>query len=199
MEERCAKQDRFNTTDNASSDVLFNRFLSEGQTPKQALQKWLQTFQFGHFITIEPTPSSPMKDDDMNQRLRQIDCQQNRKFIGNPYRKFSNQDRFWMVWFFEDGHKGREARHLHLLTYFPYHQMNIGGSENYKRNMVKNYVLQLWYSTPYFNYLNDARPVCPIHIETISTKKDSDRVAWYSTKKLHKDLANDDYIFFSYY
>jgi hypothetical protein len=199
MEERCAKQDRFNTTDNASSDVLFNRFLSEGQTPKQALQQWLQTFQFGHFITIEPTPSSPMKDDDMNQRLRQIDCQQNRKFIGNKYRKFSNQDRFWMVWFFEDGHKGREARHLHLLTYFPYHQMNIGGSENYKRNMVKNYVLQLWYSTPYFNYLNDARPVCPIHIETISTKKDSDRVAWYSTKKLHKDLANDDYIFFSYY
>jgi len=195
----CAKQNAFNASGNASSDVLFNRYLSEGQTPKQVFQKWLQTFQFGHFITIEPTPCSPMKDDDMKQRLRKIDHQQNKHFIGNRYRKFRNRmDRFWMMGFFEDGHKGREGRHLHLLSYFPYHEMTIGGSANYKRNMVKNYVLQLWYSTPYFNYLNDARPVCPIHIETIPTKKDSDRVAWYSTKKLHKDLANDDYIFFSY-
>lgn len=198
MDDICAKQDSFNTTDNASSDVLFNRYLSEGQTPKQALQKWLQTYKFGHFITIEPTPCSPMKNDDMNQRLRKIDCLQNRKFIGNSYRKFCSQDRFWMVWFFENGHKGRTMRHLHLLTYFPFHQMNIGGSENYKKNMVKNYVLQLWYSTPYFNYLNDARPVCPMHIETIPTEKDSDRVAWYSTKQLDKRLEKYDHLTFSY-
>jgi len=196
----CEKQDSFNATDKASCDVFLNRYSSVDQTPKQAFQKWLQTFQFGHFITIEPTPSSPMKDDDMKQRMREIDHQQNKQFIGNKYRRFRNKrDRFWMIGFFEDGHKGREARHLHLLTYFPYHQtMKLGGSDNYKRNMVKNYVQHLWQSRPYFNYLNDARPVCPIHIATIQTKKDSDRVAWYSTKGLRKDLANDDYIFFSY-
>ena len=198
MEERCAKQDRFNTTDNASSDVLFNRFLSEGQTPKQALQQWLQTFQFGHFITIEPTPSSPMKDDDVKQRVREIDYKINKYFIGNRYIRFSNKmDRFWLVGFFENGHRGRLTRHLHLLQYIPYDQLKIKGSKSFKRDMVKNQVQFLWSNNPYVTPLNDTRPVCPIHIETISTQKDSVSVSRYSSKEIHRKRNYDDY-FFSY-
>jgi len=193
----CKDQNDYYASDNASSDVCLDRYLSEDQTPSGVFQQWLNTFQFGHFITVEPTPVCPMKDDDMFQRLREIDHLQNKKFIGNKYSKFRNRmDRFWMIGFFENGHKGRESRHLHLLTHFPYHQMNIGGSDFFKRKMVENYVQHLWYSRPYFTYLNDARPVCPIHIETIPTKKDSNAVSWYSSKELPKDMTNADYFFF---
>ena len=41
--------------------------LSDGQIPKPEFQEWLDTIQFGLFHTVEPTPSSPMKDDDLKQ------------------------------------------------------------------------------------------------------------------------------------
>ncbi len=45
-------------------------------------------------------------------------------------------------------------------------------------------------NTPYFTYLNDVRAVCPMHIEDIPTKEDSDAVSWYSSKELPKDMIN---------
>ena len=65
--------------------VDINRFLSTDQTPKGQFQEWLETIQFGIFPTVEPTPCSPMKDDDMKQRVRKIDHQINKEFIGNRY------------------------------------------------------------------------------------------------------------------
>ena len=59
--------------------------LSDGQIPKPEFQEWLDTIQFGLFHTVEPTPCSPMKDDDMKQRVRKIDHQINKEFIGNRY------------------------------------------------------------------------------------------------------------------
>ena len=197
MAEICVKQSESLSTDNASCDVFLNRNVSAGQTPKSEFQEWLETFQFGHFITIEPTPSCPMKDDDMKQRLREIDHKINKRFVGNRYSKFKNRkDRFWMIGFFENGHKGRLTRHLHLLIYFPYDQININGSKKFRRNMVQNYVQHIWFNTPYFTYLNDVRAVCPMHIEDIPTKEDSDAVSWYSSKELPKDMKNADYFFF---
>ena len=58
------------TVDNASSVVFRNRFLSDGQTEKQMFQRWLSTFDFGLFITVEPTPYLPMVSDDIRQRIR---------------------------------------------------------------------------------------------------------------------------------
>ncbi len=197
METICVNQSKSLSTANASGDVFLNRKLSAGQTPKSEFQQWLETFQFGHFITVEPTPSCPMKDDDMTQRLREIDHKINKRFIGNRYTKFKNRmDRFWMVGFFEEGHVGRRMRHLHLLTHFPYNQINLNGSKKFKRDMVKNYVQHIWLNTPYFTYLNDVRPVCPMHIENIPTKEDSNAVSWYSTKELSKDMGNVNYFFF---
>ena len=172
--------------------------LSDGQIPKPEFQEWLDTFQFGLFHTVEPTPSSPMKDDDMKQRVREIDLQINREFIGNKFSRFTNKmDRFWLMGFFEDGHRGRLTRHLHLLHYIPYDQVNVKGSKSFQRNMVKNHFQFLWSSIPYTTYLNENRPVCPLHIETISTKKDSVSVSRYSSKEIHQKRNYDDY-FFSY-
>ena len=172
--------------------------LSDGQISKPEFQEWLDTFQFGLFHTVEPTPSSPMKDDDMKQRVRKIDHQINKEFIGNRYPGFKNKmDRFWLLGFFEDGHRGRLTRHLHLLHYIPYDQLKIKGSKSFQRDMVKNQVQFLWSNNPYVTPLNDTRPVCPIHIETISTQKDSVSVSRYSSKEIHRTRNYDDF-FFSY-
>jgi hypothetical protein len=175
-----------------------NRNLSTGQIPKREFQGWLDTIQFGLFITGQPTPSSPMKDDDMKQRIRKIDHQVNKRFLGNNYSRFRNKmDRFWLLGFFEEGHRGRQTRHLHLLHYIPYHQLKMKGSKSFQREMVKHHIWFLWTSRPYVTYLNDTRPVCPLHIETISTKKDSWTVSRYSSKEIHRRNNYDDY-FFSY-
>ena len=178
--------------------VDINSNLSTGQNPKREFQEWLDTIQFGLFHTVEPTPCSPMKDDDMKQRVREIDLQINREFIGNKFSRFTNKmDRFWLLGFFEDGHRGRLTRHLHLLHYIPYDQLKIKGSKSFQRDMVKNQVQFLWSNNPYVTPLNDTRPVCPIHIETISTQKDSVSVSRYSSKEIHQQRNYDDY-FFSY-
>ena len=190
--------DRSLSTDKEWSVLDKNRFLSTGQMPKREFQEWLNTIQFGLFITIEPTPSSPMKDDDMKQRVREIDMLINREFIGNNFSRFANKmDRFWLLGFFEEGHRGRLTRHLHLLDYIPYHQMKVKGSKMFQRNMVKNEFQFLWSNNSYVTYLNDKRPVCPIHIETVPTKKDSVSVSRYSSKEIHRKRNYDDY-FFSY-
>jgi len=192
------KQNEVLPPKNTTSVLDINRYLLSGQTPKDPFQDWLDTFQFGLFHTVEPTPSSPMKDDDMKQRVREIDHRINKHFIGNKYPGFKNKmDRFWLMGFFEDGHRGRLTRHLHLLHYIPYDQVNVKGSKSFQRNMVKNHFQFLWSSIPYTTYLNENRPVCPLHIETISTKKDSVSVSRYSSKEIHQQRNYDD-IFFSY-
>jgi len=198
MEKICRNPNKSLSNDKEYVTVDINRFLSTGQTPKSQFQDWLDTIKFGLFITVEPTPSSPMKDDDVKQRVREIDYKINKYFIGNRYIRFSNKmDRFWLVGFFENGHRGRLTRHLHLLQYIPYDQLKIKGSKSFKRDMVKNQVQFLWSNNPYVTPLNDTRPVCPIHIETISTQKDSVSVSRYSSKEIHQKRNYDDY-FFSY-
>jgi len=185
-------------TNKSYVDVDINSNLSTGQIPKPEFQEWLDKIHFGLFITVEPTPSSPMKDDDMKQRVREIDHQINKKFIGNRYPKFKNKmDRCFLIGFFEDGHRGRLTRHLHLLHYIPYDQLKIEGSRSFQRDMVKNQVQFLWSNNPYVTFLNDTRPVCPIHIETISTQKDSVSVSRYSSKEIHRK-RNYDHYFFSF-
>ena len=118
--------------------------------------------------------------------------------IGNRYSRFTNKmDRFWLMGFFEDGHRGRLTRHLHLLHYIPYDQVNVKGSKSFQRNMVKNQFQFLWSSIPHTTHLNENRPVCPIYIQTISTRKDSVSVSRYSSKELHR-TRNYDHFFFSF-
>ena len=66
---------------------------------KHQIQEWLDTNKFGLHITIEPTPCSPVIDDEVRQRLRQVEMNINRKFIGNKFFSFKNwNDRFWYIY-----------------------------------------------------------------------------------------------------
>ena len=196
MKMKYAPQSQSLSTNNAMSDFLLNRNLTTGQNIKDEFQKWLDSFVFGLFITIEPTPCSPMKNDDVKQRIRKIDMEINRDCIGNESTKFQNKkDRFWLIGFFENGHRGRLTRHLHLLHYIPYHTMKIRGSEVFQRNAVKDKFQFLWSSMNYTNYLDESRPVAPVHIQNISSRKDSEIVSRYSSKEIHRKRNYDDYFF----
>ena len=192
--------------------MFFNRHLSTSQTPKQEFQKWLDSIRFDLFITVEPTPSSPMKDDDIKSRIREIDMEINRHFIGNQFSNYKNKmDRCWMIGFFEDGHKGRRMRHTHLLYHLPFSQFrNRKGSDSFLRNMVRNEFQIQWSlikpsvqvvtntekTKNWFEVLDfDTRNIPPIHIEQISSRKDSQIVGRYSSKEIHRSNNYDDYYF----
>jgi hypothetical protein len=192
--------------------LFFNRHLSTSQTPKQEFQKWLDSIRFDLFITVEPTPSSPMKDDDIKSRIREIDMEINRHFIGNQFSNYKNKmDRCWMIGFFEDGHKGRRMRHTHLLYHLPFSQFrNRKGSDSFLRNMVRNEFQIQWSlikpsvqvvtntqkTKNWFEVVDfDTRNIPPIHIEQISSRKDSQIVGRYSSKEIHRSVNYDDYYF----
>ena len=194
--------------------LFFNRFLSTGQIPKHEFQQWLDSIQFDLFVTVEPTPSSPMQDDDIKQRIRQVDLHINKKFIGNQFSRFKNKmDRCWMIGFFEDGHKGRRMRHTHLLYHLPFPQFRLRkGNDSFLRNMVTNEFRYQWSllrpsvqivtntekTKNWFDVLNfDRRNIPPIHIEQISSRKDSQVVGRYSSKEIHRSINYDD-IYFSF-
>ena len=44
-----------------------------GYEQKYEMQKWLKGIPFSHFITIEPTPSLPFKQDEIIQRMRTME------------------------------------------------------------------------------------------------------------------------------
>ena len=181
------------TLDNASPVLVFNRFLSESQILKYTVQGWLDTIQFGLHITIEPTPWSPMVDDEVRQRLRQVEMNINRRFIGNKFSSFKNwNDRFWYIGFFEG--KGK-SRHCHILLYIPYLLMKLSGGDDFKRWVVRQAFNTEWLAIPSTNYLGRRKDSSTPYIQTIEMKKNSVRCSRYDSKKLNNKDAYEDYFF----
>ena len=201
MEKICLEEKSVLPTNNATDGVFFYTSpLTRQPTTKDYLQWLKKTHQFGIFITLQPTPRCLMVDDDMRQRLREIDFWNNKRWLGNKFRQFKNKtDRFLIVGFWHKGHRGKKTRtfdpmmrHLHLMMHCPYDQMNINGSNELKRQMIKNELMRLWLEQPGSCYYNDVRPIPPMHIETIQTKKDADRLVGYCAKDLPKFIPDDE-------
>ena len=70
---------------------------SMGYEQKYEMQKWLKTIPWTHFITIEPTPSLPFKQDEIIQRMRTMEYQLNKKYLKSSFPKWDADNRFWMV------------------------------------------------------------------------------------------------------
>jgi len=202
METICKENQSVLPTINATHDVFFYTSPLTQQPAKTDVVRWLKaTFQFGIFITIQPTPQCPMVDDDMKTRLREIDFWNNKRWFRNKFRQFKNRrDRFLMVGFFHNGHKGKRPtrtfdpmmRHLHLLVHCPYDQMNTNASNEFKRQMIKNELTKLWLDKPNTWHHNDIRPIPPMHMKTIKTKKDADRLVDYCTREMPKTLPREE-------
>ena len=181
------------TLNKACPVVFLNRFLSRGQTTKHDIQDWLDTIKFGLHITIEPTPWSPVVDDEVRQRLRQVEMNINRKFIGNKFSKFRDwYDRFWYAGFFEGQGKWR---HSHVLLYLPYQRMNVVGNHNYRRMTVSRTFVTEWFQIPSINYLGCRKDISTPYTQKIKRKINSVRCSRYDSKELHNKDAYEDYFF----
>ena len=83
---------------------------------KEVLQKWIEDLGCSHFITIEPTPYLPFKIDEIRQRLRIIEFKLNKRYLGNSFPKWKDEDKFYFVVFPEgDG----VNKHYHILLHTP--------------------------------------------------------------------------------
>jgi len=171
-----------------------NRFLTRNHVLKYHIQEWLDTIVFGLNITIEPTPYSPIVDDEVRQRLRQVEMNINRKFIGNKFSSFKNwTDRFWYIGFFEG--KGR-WRHVHVLLHIPFQMMKPVINNTYWRMAVSQTFISEWIRLPSINYLGRKKDSPIPYIQQLKKKQNSVRCSRYDSKKLnHKD--NYDDFFFS--
>ena len=160
---------------------------------KYQIQEWLDTIKFGLHITIEPTPCSPVVDDEVRQRLRQVEMNINRTFIGNKFSSFKDwNDRFWYIGFYE-GHG--KYRHCHVLLFIPSFLDKLSGTDDFKRGMIRETFITEWLQIPSVDYLGRKRPSNLPYVQTIQKKKNSVRCSRYDSKQLHRRDAYDDFFF----
>jgi hypothetical protein len=96
--------------------VMSSNFTNNVQ--KLEMQKWLKGVPFSHFITVEPTPSLPFKQDEIIQRMRLLEYRLNKKYLKSSFPKWDADNRFWMVGFREGDGFGNQI-HYHILFHSP--------------------------------------------------------------------------------
>ena len=85
---------------------------------KEVLQKWIEDLGCSHFITIEPTPYLPFKPDEIRQRLRTIEFKLNKRYLGNSFPKWKDEDKFYFI-VFPEGDGVSNQKHYHALLHTP--------------------------------------------------------------------------------
>lgn len=88
------------------------------KSDKVEMQKWLKGIPFSHFITVQPTPSLPFKQDEVIQRMRTIEYRLNKKYLKSSWSKWDDDNRFWMIGF-REGDGTVNQIHYHILLYSP--------------------------------------------------------------------------------
>lgn len=154
---------------------------------KVHLQKWLKGFRFSHTITIEPTPSFPFKLEEVQQRLRQIDFNLNRHYLGNNFQRLDSDKRIWMICFNEMQFNS----HYNILLHSPFTEAKINED-------IKNRFIKEWKDLPSFNpFTQSDRDTSVVPIEINNTKNVGMSIN-YQTKKVNfDDLVDSDNWFFS--
>jgi hypothetical protein len=90
-------------------------------TEKQILQHWLDSeFDFSHRIDVEPTPSYPIKPDELKSIFTKIIWDINKKHLGSRhFPKWKHEDKFSIVGCQQGGRNTSSKIHYHLLLFSP--------------------------------------------------------------------------------
>ena len=96
--------------------VMSSKYQKDAE--KLEMQKWLKGIPFSHFITIEPTPAFPFKQDEVVARLRLLEFRLSKKYLKSSFSKWSDDNRFWMVGF-REGDGVAHQIHYHILLHSP--------------------------------------------------------------------------------
>ena len=154
---------------------------------KNRTQEWLKDLPFSHFITVEPSASYPYRRNDLIQRMRQIEFWVNKKYLGNGFTRWKDEDRFWIVGWREGQGSGA---HYHLLLHSP-------------RKLYKSYTpwdmsvawdIQLWWlQMPRVSQFNGRRMKNhPLHIEPTNSPAGA---TLYSSKGMDRGDELENYFY----
>lgn len=156
---------------------------------KKTFQDYVTSIYWSHFITIEPQPGMPMNNDEMNQRMRQIEFNLNKACLKSSFPKWDMDKRFFMMWFAEGGIGTGHKKHFHLLLHSP-DQPNQSEIEERLDGTVEEFLQHQWCHLPRMNYLRRRIPVSPLDIGRVRSKIS---VGIYGTKTYFSYIPNDIY------
>ena len=150
------------------------RSVGAAEMKKMDFQRWISQLPFTHFITIEPTPSSPMAQDEVVQRMRTIEFKLNKKYLGNTFTRRNAYDRLWMMGF-PEGDGLSHQRHFHLLLHTPPKVLSKVSVETIQQSIQLE-----WLRLPaYEKTEKQGRIYLPLHIECLD---DAAGAAIYASK-----------------
>ena len=162
---------------------------------KMDFQSWISKLPFTHFITIEPTPSSPMAQDEVIQRMRLIEFKLNKKYLGNTFPKRNAYERLWMMGF-PEGDGLTHQRHFHLLLYTPPKVLRKASVEVIQQNIQFQ-----WMKLPAYEKTEKQGQIyLPLHIECVDDAAGAAIYAskWMThTKWLERTSTGDGWFFTS--
>ena len=161
---------------------------------KSTFQSFLADQRFSYAITLEPNECHRFTRDEVQQRLRQIEFQLNKKYLKGSFPRWKLADRFWFV-ASSEGDVKAGTDHFHILLHVP--------AETYQRSLTWFHRVFaadfrfMWWSLcppetrPKPNRLFDNKP---IWIEAIYDDKAN---SIYLTKKMPLSLDSDGVFFVS--
>ena len=172
---------------------------------KETFQQFVTSRNWSHFITIEPQPGMPMNNDEMNQRMRQIEFNLNKTCLKSSFPKWDMYKRFYMMWFAEGGIGTGHKKHFHLLLHSPDQPNQIELEERFSRyskkqtkltkiktdvRTVEEFLQHQWCHLPRMNYLRRRLPVSPLDIGRVRSKV---AVGIYGTKTYFSYMPQNIY------
>ena len=96
---------------------MFNlQLLTEKMNRDKSGSKMIADLGCSHFITIEPTPYLPFKPDEIRQRLRTIEFKLNKRYLGNSFPKWKDEDKFYFI-VCPEGDGVFNQKHYHITSH----------------------------------------------------------------------------------
>lgn len=129
---------------------------------KEEFQKWLVRQSWTHFITIEPSPSLPLPQEEIERRLRTLEFEINKKYLKRSFPKWDDANKFWMMGF-REGDGVAHQKHFHILLHSP--------SVLHKKSWYGNVGADLqmgWMMLPsYHPNTGERLTMPPLHIQSV--------------------------------
>ena len=169
-------------------------------------------------ITFQPRYFDRWNDDELKNLIERVEYQLCYQFLKGRWEKYSYEDRFWGIGFWEKD-RNTTDRHTHLLFHIPHHKLMVKDRNGWRKPTSTKTFMEMRISSAfrseYFkmyprdwltqkNYKRAVkrygsyetfRIIYP-HIQTIgSDKKDKKKVVFYDTKELFRSDRLEDIFF----
>lgn len=175
-----------------------------GVSIKNEMQEHLwREFDYSHRIDIEPTPSHSVSWNELQQRLRKINFDINKRHLRTKYCfRWKPKDKFWFVGCKQGGGATGVKVHYHLLLHTPdNHSIDVwndlywgwikGAAVN---PMTGRRRLSIAYRKDRFHFGDE--PLEPHFIFRVEPVRNAKGSVLYNTRKMHPQMEGAEDLFF---